>query len=99
VTDGFRVDAAALHAHAAQVDELAARMRTVAAAARPLDLRAYGLVGQVFALAASDAAQAGSAVVGGLAEQAAVMAEGVRATSAAYRDAEHQNIAGFGGGR
>jgi hypothetical protein len=99
VTDGFRVDGAALHAHAAQVDELVARMRTVAAAARPLDLRAYGLVGQVFALAASDAAQAGSAVVGGLAEQAAAMAEGVRATSAAYRDAEHQNVAGFGGGR
>ncbi|MEN3263270.1 type VII secretion target [Pseudonocardia sp.] len=99
MTDGFQVDGAALHAHAAQVDELAARMRTVAAAARPLDLTAYGLVGQVFALAASDAAQAGSAVVGGLAEQAAAMAHGVRATCAAYRDVEHQNIAGFGGAR
>jgi hypothetical protein len=99
VTDGFQVDGAALYAHAAQVDALAARMRRVAAAARPLDLTAYGLVGQVFALAASDAARAGSAVVGGLAEQATAMAEGVRATCAEYRDVEHQNSAGFGGGR
>jgi hypothetical protein len=99
VTDGFQVDGAALHAHAGQVDGLAARMRTVAAAARPLDLAAYGLVGQVFARAASAAAQAGSAVVGDLAEQAAAIADGVRATCAAYRDVEHQNVAGFGGGR
>jgi hypothetical protein len=96
MTDGFEVDDVALHTHATQVDALAARMRAVAAAARPLDLGAYGQIGQVFAGAASAAARAGSLVVGSLAEQTWTIADGVRATSEAYRATERRITAGFG---
>jgi hypothetical protein len=99
MTDGFLVDDVALHTHATQVDALAARMRAVAGAARPLDLSAYGQIGQVFAGAASEAARAGSLVVGGLAEQAWAIADGVRATSEAYRAVERRTTTGFGEGR
>jgi Excreted virulence factor EspC, type VII ESX diderm len=99
MTDGFEVDDVALHTHAAQVDALAARMRAVAAAARPLDLDAYGQIGQVFAGAASEAARAGSLAVGSLAEQARAIADGVRATSEAYRAAERRTTTCFGEGR
>jgi hypothetical protein len=99
MSDGFEVDAVVLHAHAGQVDALAARMRTAAAAARPLDLDAYGLIGQVFAGAASEAARAGSVVVAGLAEQAEAIADGVRASGAAYRGIEDSTAVGWGGGR
>jgi hypothetical protein len=99
MTGGFEVDDGVLHAHAGQVDALAARMRAVAAAARPLDPAAYGVIGQVFAGAASEAARAGSVVVTALAEQAGSIADGVRASAAAYRELEHGTAAGFGGGR
>ena len=99
MTDEFEVDDVALHIHATQVDALAARMRAVAEAARPLDLSAYGQIGQAFAGAASKAARAGSLVVGGLAEQAWAIADGVRATSEAYRAVERRTTTGFGGGR
>jgi hypothetical protein len=99
MTDGFEVDGAALHVHAAQVDALAARMRAVAEAARPLDLSAYGQIGQVFAGAASEAARAGSLVVGSLAEQASALAAGVRASSEAYQAVERRTTTGFGEGR
>lgn len=97
MTHDFEVDGAALDAHAAQVDELAARMRMAAAAARPLDITAYGMVGQVFARSAGEAARAGSEIVGSLAEQAGAMADGLRAAGAAYRDAEQRNAAALGG--
>jgi hypothetical protein len=99
MTDGFEVDDVALHTHAAQVEALAARMRAVAGAARPLDLSAYGQIGQVLAGAASEAARAGSLVVGSLAEQAWAIADGVRATSEAYRAVERRTTAGFREGR
>jgi hypothetical protein len=99
MTAGFEVDDAVLHAHAGQVDALAARMRAVAAAARPLDPAAYGVIGQVFAGAASEAARAGSVVVAALAEQAGAIAHGVRASGAAYREIEDGTAAGWGGGR
>jgi len=99
MTDGFEVDDVALHTHATQVDALAARMRAVAGAARPLDLSAYGQIGQVFAGAVSEAARAGSLVVAGLASQAWAIADGVRATSEAYRAVERRATTGFGEGR
>ena len=99
MTDGFEVDDVALHTHATQVDALAARMRAVAGAARPLDLSAYGQIGQVFAGAASEATRAGSLVVGSLAEQAWAIADGVRATSEAYQAVERRTTTAFGEGR
>src|SRR3954471_17830156 len=99
MSDGVEVDDVALHGHATQVDALAARMHAVAGAARPLDLSAYGQIGQVFAGAASDAARAASLVVGSLAEQAWAIADGVRATSEAYRAVERRTATGFGEGR
>lgn len=96
MTDGFRVDGNALAGHVRSIEQLAGRMRDIASAGRPLDLGSYGLVGRVFAGAAVAAAQAGSAVVGDLARQAAALADGVRATREAYLRAEHLNAAGFG---
>jgi hypothetical protein len=95
--DGFRVDDAAIHAHARTADELAGRMTRVAEAGRPLDLGAYGLIGQVFAGAAVDAAQAASTVVRDLAGHVEAMAGGIRATGAAYQRVERENAARFGG--
>ncbi|HEY4418782.1 MAG TPA: type VII secretion target [Pseudonocardia sp.] len=99
MTHGFEVDDAALRTHATEVDALAARMRAVAGAARPLDRSAYGQIGQVFADAASEAARAGSLAVGSLAAQAWAIADGVRATSEAYRAVELRTTTGFGAGR
>ncbi len=81
---GFQVDGAALGTHATTVDGLAQRTRAAAAAGRPLDLGAYGLIGQAFAGSAADAARAGSAVLGELAERIAATAHGVAATREAY---------------
>jgi hypothetical protein len=96
MSDGFEVDDVALHAHAAQVDALAARMRAAAGAARPLDRSAYGQIGPVFAGTANEAARAGSLVVGNLAEQAWAIADGVRATCEAYQAVERGTTSGFG---
>lgn len=88
MSDGFRVDDAALAAHGRAVDALAERVRAAAAAGRPLDLDAYGLVGRVFAGSATEAAAAGSAAVGRLAERVTAAAHGVTATREAYRRVE-----------
>jgi hypothetical protein len=99
VTDGFHMDAAALDEHVARVDGLNARMQAVARAGRPLDLDAFGLLGRVFALAAVDAAAAGSDVVGRLAAQSAGLGESVRAARDAYLRVERTTERAFGGGR
>lgn len=95
VSDGFRVDDAALDAHARQVDDLAAQTQRAAEAGRPLDLMAYGLVGQVFALAAAGATDTGSVAVGTLARRIVELGAGVRASRDDYLRVERQNATSF----
>jgi len=99
VSDGFAVDAAALDAHAEELDTLAGRMTVAAAAGRPLDLMAYGLLGQAFAMAAAGATTTGSAAVATLAARFVELGDGVRATREDYLRVEHHNATGFGGPR
>jgi len=94
--DGFRVDDAALAAHAADADRLAERVRRAADAGTPLALGAYGLVGQVFAVAAVDAAAAVSRSVARLADTAHGLGDGVRTGLEGYRDAERRAANAFG---
>ncbi len=96
---GFRVDPDAVDAHARRVDALADRVRAAAAGGRPLELGAYGIVGQVFALAVVSAAGSGSTAVGQLAAQAAEHARRLREVAADYRRAEHGAVAGLDGPR
>ncbi|MCW2721224.1 type VII secretion target [Pseudonocardia sp.] len=91
MNDGFRVDDAAIAAHIGTVDAMASRVQVAAAAGRPLDVDAYGLVGQLFAGAAAEAAATGSAAVGDLARQATALVEGLRTSRAAYLDADARN--------
>lgn len=94
--DGFRVDDAALGRHAAEIDELTARMRTAARAGAPLGLGAYGLVGQLFAAAAVEATATTSRSVARLADSAHGLGDGVRATLRGYLDAERRAASTFG---
>ncbi|WP_219418263.1 type VII secretion target [Pseudonocardia nigra] len=99
MSGGFRVLGSDLAGHAAQVEELAERMRRAADAGRPLDRDAYGIVGQVFAEPAADSTRSASESIGVLADVTAAFAAGLRATSADYRDAEHGNATRFGAPR
>lgn len=99
MSGGFAVDHDALATHIRQVDELAARMRTAADAGAPLDLLAYGIVGQVFAQAADGATRLGSLTVGGLADLTRELGDGVRATRADYLSMERRNVTALGGAR
>lgn len=92
---GFEVDDAVLAGHAEQVDALSGRMRDAAGAGRPLDLTAYGIVGQVFALAAVDATAAGSASVAGLAELTREFGDGIRTVREDYLRVDRDNAATF----
>jgi hypothetical protein len=96
---GFRVDPDTVDAHAHRVDALADRVRAAAAAGRPLELGAYGIVGQVFALAVVAAAGSGSTAVGQLATQATEHARRLREIATDYRRAEHGAVAGLEGPR
>jgi hypothetical protein len=97
VNDGFRVDDAALAAHGDTVDALAARLRTAAGAAAPLGTAAYGVVGQVFAVAVVGATATASRSVARLADDAGALGAAVRVTGAGYRDAEQRAAAPFHG--
>lgn len=97
MTDGFRVDGDALAAQAARADGLADRMRRAADAGRPLDVGAYGVVGQMFAVAVAGATGDSSVAVAGLAELTAGLGDELRATHADYRRVEDRNRATFGG--
>lgn len=96
---GFRVDPDTLDTQARRADALADRVRAAAAAGRPVELGAYGLIGQVFALAVASAAGTGSTAVGQLAGQAAEHARRLREIAADYRRAEHGAAAGLDGPR
>ena len=69
--DGFTVDPESLSGHAGSVDGYSGHLRTVAAAARPIGLDAYGVVGRAFAGSAVDAATRGCGALGELAIAAA----------------------------
>lgn len=97
--DGFRIDDTALGAHAGEVDRLAERMRMASRAGAPLGLHAYGLVGQVFAVAAGAATRTASRSVARLAAGAQCHGDGVRATVRGYLDAERGAAGRFGAGR
>jgi S-adenosylhomocysteine hydrolase len=97
VSDGFRVDVAALDGYGRKLDELAGRMQQAAAAGRPLDRLAYGLIGQGFAQLAVGVADSGSAVVRDLARQSVAIADGFRATRDAYLQAEERVVTVLGG--
>ena len=71
MSDGFTVDPESLSGHSESVDGYAGHLRTVAAAARPIGIGAYGLVGQAFAGSAVDAATRGCDALGELANAAA----------------------------
>jgi Excreted virulence factor EspC, type VII ESX diderm len=96
---GFRVDPDAVDAQARRVDALAERVRAAAAGGRPLDLAAYGIIGQVFALAVVSAAGSGSTAVGQLGTQAAEHARRLREVAGDYRRAEQGAVAGLDGPR
>jgi hypothetical protein len=100
--DGFRVDDTVLSRHAEEVDALTGRMRNAAGAGTPLGLGAYGVIGQVFAVAAVDATATASRSVAQLAEGAQALGDGVRSTIRDYQEAERRVAAPFGsreGGR
>jgi hypothetical protein len=97
--DGFRFDDAVLSRHAESLDALTARLQNAAGAGTPLGLGAYGLIGQVFAAAAVDAAATTSRSVAQLAEGGQALGDGVRAAIRDYQEAERSVAAPFGTGR
>jgi hypothetical protein len=97
--DGFRFDDGVLARHVQDVDALTARLRTASGAGMPLGLGAYGVIGQVFASAAVDAADGASRSVAQLADGGQAIGDGVRAAVRDYQEAERRVAAPFGGGR
>lgn len=96
--DGFVF--AGIDDHIAWVDaHVAAPLDRAAQAGRPLDLDAYGWIGQVFASSAAQAAAAGAEAVGRLAVAADGFARDLRATRDGYRDAERATVDLLGGVR
>lgn len=84
--------------HIAWVDEhVTAPLDRAAQAGRPLDVNAYGVIGQVFAGSAARAAAAGAEAVGRLAVAADGFARDLRATRDGYRAAEQTNVDLLGG--
>ncbi len=97
MSGGFGFNAEALSSHAVAVDELTERLQRVAAAATPLGLSAYGVIGQVFAMCAVAAADSGAAAIEDVARQAAALGESMRAARRMYVDVEDVNVAVIGG--
>lgn len=94
--DGFAF--ACVDGHIAWVDEhIAAALDRAAQAGRPLDRGAYGVIGTVFADAATQAAAAASRAVGELAAAGASFADGLRATRDGYHEAERATTELLGG--
>jgi uncharacterized protein YukE len=96
---GFRVDPEAMESHARTVDALAARVRRAATAGRPLDIAAYGIVGQLFAVVAAAATSSSSAAVARAADGVGSHAEQVRAAAQDYRRNDRAAAGGFVGPR
>ena len=86
MSGGFRFEG--IDPHVAEVEAQAQRMREVVAAARPLDLAAYGVVGRAFAGAAQEGGEVAAASVRRLGAASTAVADGLRATRDAYLAAE-----------
>lgn len=96
--DGYTF--AGLDGHIREVDEgVVAPMRRVVEAARPLDLGAYGLIGQAFAGTASAAVADGVQAVRDLADVGGEFGAGLRRTQHLYVEAESANHDLLVGGR
>ncbi|MCX6465485.1 MAG: hypothetical protein NTW05_18100 [Pseudonocardiales bacterium] len=95
MSGGFRFDG--IDAHIAEVDAQAARLTDVVAAAQPLDLDAYGIVGRLFAGAAAEAAGIAAGSVRRLGGSAAAVGEGLRRTRDGYLAAERAAAEAFTG--
>lgn len=81
-----------LDAHIALVDGVVVGpMREAAAAGRPIDLQAYGLIGSTFAAGLSFAAAYASQSVGRLGDEAAGFRQRLVDTQATYRRMERDN--------
>lgn len=90
--NGFRFRG--LDPHIRDVDDhVIAPMRRAAAAGRPLDHLAYGLVGQAFAVTVTVAADGASRAVRGLCDEAVGVRAGLVAAQETYRRAERDNAA------
>jgi hypothetical protein len=95
MSDGFTVDPETLAAHGARVGEYAGHLRRAAGVARPLDTHAFGLVGQLFAGEAIEAAAVSSAAVGALSDTADEYARDLAGCVADYLLAERRIAALF----
>ncbi|MCE3555161.1 hypothetical protein LWC33_27380, partial [Pseudonocardia sp. RS11V-5] len=88
VAGGFVVDPAELEAHAAALEEAERRLAAGAPGPAVLSADAFGLVGRLFAGAASEAAGAGVAALEAARRGLAAAAAAARETGAAYREAD-----------
>jgi hypothetical protein len=95
VSGGFRFDG--IEAHIAEVDAHAARLTEVVAAAQPLGIDAYGIVGRAFAGAATEAADLAAASVRRLGGSASAVADGLRHNRDEYLAAERAAAEAFTG--
>lgn len=95
MTDGFTVDPETLAAHGARVGEYSGHLRRAAGVARPLGSHAFGLIGQLFAGEAIEAAARSSAAVGGLSDTADAYARDLAGCVADYLLAERRVAALF----
>jgi hypothetical protein len=93
--DGFLLDDGALSHHGTVLDGLGARMRTAAAAGTPLGPDAYGVVGQIFATGAVDAAAGMCTCIDHLAEAAEAIGNRIRDTLHDYQAAEARIASNF----
>jgi hypothetical protein len=97
VSDGFTVDPEPLSGHAEQVDGYAGHLESVAKAAQPIGIDAYGIVGRTFSGSAIDAATRGAAVVGELSTTAARYSGHLSACLADYLLVDRQVADAFRG--
>jgi hypothetical protein len=88
MSGGFSVDLDELAAHAAYVDDVAARTGGVSGVAQPLGRGAYGVVGQPFAIAAGHTAEVCSAGVASLVVLVRDFGDRLRSSADAYRAAD-----------
>ena len=95
VSGGFRFDG--IDAHIDGVAALSRRTTEVVAAAQPLDLGAYGIVGRAFAGAAQEAADEAAAAVRRLGGAGAAAVDGLRRTRDAYLAGERAAAAALDG--
>ncbi|GAA2870198.1 hypothetical protein GCM10010472_29430 [Pseudonocardia halophobica] len=88
MSDGFAVDPAVLEAHAATLEAAERRLAGGMPGPGVLSPDAFGLVGRLFAGAASEAAEAGVAVLEAARRGLVAAAASAREAAATYREAD-----------